>query len=35
LAPAGMVWDLFTNRMAITDEMSSLVNKQAQAASGG
>jgi Zn-dependent protease with chaperone function/tetratricopeptide (TPR) repeat protein len=35
LAPAGMVWDLFTNRIAITDEMSSLINKQAEAASGG
>jgi Zn-dependent protease with chaperone function len=35
LAPAGMVWDLFTNRAAITDEMSSLINKHAQAVSGG
>jgi Zn-dependent protease with chaperone function len=26
LAPAGMVWDLFTNRAAITGEMSSLIN---------
>lgn len=35
LAPAGMVWDLFTNRAAVTDEMSSLINKQAKAVSGG
>jgi len=35
LAPAGMVWDLFTNRVAITDEMSSLINQQAKAVSGG
>lgn len=35
LAPAGMVWDLFTNRAALTDEMSSLINRQAQAVSGG
>lgn len=35
LAPTGMVWDLFTNRVAITDEMSSLVNAQAKAVSGG
>ncbi|HWN97706.1 MAG TPA: M48 family metalloprotease [Blastocatellia bacterium] len=35
LAPAGMVWDLFTNRVAITDEMSSLINAQAKAVSGG
>ena len=35
LAPAGMVWDLFTNRAAVTGEMSSLVNKQAKAVSGG
>ncbi|MEK6301643.1 MAG: tetratricopeptide repeat protein [Acidobacteriota bacterium] len=34
-APAGMVWDLFTNRSALTDEMSSLINKQAKAVSGG
>jgi hypothetical protein len=34
LAPAGMVWDLFTNRTAITDEMSALVNRQAAAAGG-
>ncbi|HSO75667.1 MAG TPA: hypothetical protein VLU47_12600, partial [Blastocatellia bacterium] len=33
LAPAGMVWDLFTNRVAITDEMSSLINEQAKAVS--
>src|SRR4030095_1056784 len=32
---AGMVWDLFTNRMAITDEMSALINRQAEAVSGG
>lgn len=35
LAPSGMVWDLFTDKMAITDEMSSLINKQAKAISGG
>ena len=35
LAPAGMVWDLFTNRLAITDEMSALINKQSEAVSGG
>lgn len=35
LAPAGMVWDLFKNRAALTDEMSSLINRQAQAVSGG
>jgi hypothetical protein len=29
-----MVWDLFTNRTAITDEMSALVNRQAAAAGG-
>jgi Zn-dependent protease with chaperone function len=34
-APAGMVWDLFTNRSALTDEMSSLVNKEAKAVEGG
>lgn len=31
----GMVWDLFTNRAAITDEMSSLINEQVRAVSGG
>jgi Zn-dependent protease with chaperone function/tetratricopeptide (TPR) repeat protein len=35
LAPAGVVWELFTNRAAITDEMSSLINQHAQAVSGG
>ena len=35
LAPAGLVWDLFTNRVAITDEMSSLINAQVHAVSGG
>jgi Zn-dependent protease with chaperone function/tetratricopeptide (TPR) repeat protein len=30
---SGMVWDLFSNRVAITAEMSSLVNKQVEAAS--
>jgi Zn-dependent protease with chaperone function/tetratricopeptide (TPR) repeat protein len=35
LPDAGMVWDLFTNREAITAEMSSLINKQAKAVSGG
>jgi Zn-dependent protease with chaperone function len=35
LAPAGMVWDLFTNRAAITGEMSSLINKQVRAVSEG
>ena len=34
LAPAGMVWDLFANRAAVTDEMSSLINKHAKAVSG-
>ncbi|HSB08975.1 MAG TPA: M48 family metalloprotease [Blastocatellia bacterium] len=32
--PAGMVWDLFTNRAAITDEMSSLVNEAVRSVSG-
>ena len=35
LAPTGMVWDLFTNRGAITDEMSALVNERAKAVGGG
>jgi Zn-dependent protease with chaperone function/tetratricopeptide (TPR) repeat protein len=35
LPPSGMVWDLFTNKVAITDEMSSLISKQAKAVSGG
>ncbi|HJQ67549.1 MAG TPA: tetratricopeptide repeat protein [Blastocatellia bacterium] len=35
LPPAGMVWDLFANREAVTDEMSSLINKYAKAVSGG
>ena len=30
--PTGMVWDLFPNRIAITDEMSQLVLKQAEVA---
>ena len=34
LAPTDMVWDLFTDRVAITDEMSSLINSQAKADSG-
>jgi tetratricopeptide (TPR) repeat protein/Zn-dependent protease with chaperone function len=33
LGSPGMVWDLFTNRRAITDEMSSLINKQVEAVS--
>jgi Zn-dependent protease with chaperone function len=32
-APTGMVWDLFTNRTAITDEMSLLISKQVEVAS--
>jgi Zn-dependent protease with chaperone function/tetratricopeptide (TPR) repeat protein len=35
LPAAGMVWDLFINREAITAEMSSLINKEAKAVSGG
>ena len=35
LTYAGMVWDLFTDRAAITTEMSSEINRQAKAVSGG
>lgn len=35
LAPAGMVWDLFVNPTAITDEMSALINQLVKASSGG
>lgn len=34
MAPTAMVWDLFTNRAAITDEMSLLINQQVKAVSG-
>lgn len=30
-SPTGLVWDLFSDRVALTDEMSSLINEQAQA----
>jgi tetratricopeptide (TPR) repeat protein len=31
LTPAGLVWELFTNRESLTAEMSSLINKQVKA----
>ena len=35
LTLTGMIWDLFTDRAAITDEMSLEINNQAKAVSGG
>ncbi len=35
VAPAGMVWDLFTDRAILTDEMSALINNQVKAVGGG